>query len=206
MPAAAADFLHPRHGRRLTHCIASLLAVMVNLAAASPVAAQSAQPYSGQLSALFTTIQTGSTRIAGSGVELQQRFNRLYVDEDYGALSLGIGATYTVHSKAEDRLRIVGLFLEPRYVPPTSSSQFFPYVSARLAMQRVTGEFRFAEGGNSYGSAYGGGGGFAVRLSRRANLDVGAQLVRQRYGSIGTVQLRPFTTYTAKVGISMGYR
>lgn len=186
---------------------ARLAAAVVLLAAAAPVLqAQSAQPFGVQLSALFTTIQTGSTRVAGSGVELQQRFNRLYTDEGFGALSLGIGAQFTVHTKAEDRLGIVGLFLEPRYVPPTSSGRFFPYLSARLALQRVSGEFQFADGGSSVGTAYGAGGGFAVRLSRRTNFDVGVQLVRQQYGSIGSVRLEPFNTYTAKVGVSLGYR
>lgn len=196
-----------------THVIAAIVAparlsaAALLLAIAAPVSqAQSAQPFAVQVSALFTTIQTGSVRIAGSGVELQQRFNRLYADEDFGAVSLGVGAQFTVHTKAEDRLGIVGLFLEPRYVPPTSSGRFFPYLSARLAVQRVSGEFQFAEGGSSFGTAYGAGGGFAVRITRRTNFDVGVQLTRQQYGEIGSVRLDTFNTYTAKVGVSLGYR
>jgi hypothetical protein len=45
------------------------------------VAAQNAQPYAAQLSALFTTIRAGSSEVAGAGVEVQQRFNRLYATE-----------------------------------------------------------------------------------------------------------------------------
>jgi hypothetical protein len=42
-------------------------------------------------------------------------------------------------------------------------------------------------------------------LSRQANLDAGVQLVRQQFGSIGVLSFRPFSTYTAKIGISLGY-
>ncbi len=167
--------------------------------------AQNAQPYAAQLSAFFTTIRAGNSNVPGTGVEVQQRLNRLYATEDFGAVSLGMGGQYTVHTKVRDRLRIVGVFIEPRWVPATGSSTVFPYVSARLAIQHITGEFQFAEGGKSLGSAFGAGGGIAVKLTRRINLDAGAQLVRQQFGDIGALPAVARTTYTAKVGVSIGY-
>ena len=154
---------------------------------------------------MFTTIQAGSTSVSGAGVELQQRFSRLYAGESFGALSLGIGGQYTEHVKVRDKLKISGIFIEPRWVPATSSDHVFPYLSARLAAQHLTGTFQFADGGSAWGSAFGAGGGVAVRLSRAANLDAGVQLVRQQFGTIGVLTFRPFTTYTAKIGVSLGY-
>jgi hypothetical protein len=184
---------------------AALVGLALNGLSVREAEAQSAQAYAAQASALFTTIRAGTTTVSGAGLELQQRFSRLYATESFGALSVGIGVQYTVHSKVQDQLKIAGLFLEPRWVPATGSSRFFPYLSARLAAQRMTGEFQFAEGGRSNGSALGAGGGLAIRLSRQANLDAGVQLVRQQFGSIGVLSFRPFSTYTAKIGISLGY-
>ncbi len=167
--------------------------------------AQSAQPFAVQLSAFFTTINAGKSNVAGAGAELQQRFSRVYASEKFGALSLGVGGQYSVHSKVNDKLKIAGVFLEPRWVPPTGSATVFPYLSARLALQRMQGVFQFAEGGSTSGSGYGAGGGVALRLSSRMNLDAGAQLIRQQFGTIGVVTFKPFTTYTAKIGVSFGY-
>ena len=167
--------------------------------------AQNAQPYAAQVSALFTTIRAGSESVGGAGVELQQRFNRLYATEGFGALSLGLGGQYTTHTRRNDRLGIAGLFVEPRWVPATGLVDVFPYLSARLAVQRMSGEFEFVESGNTFGAAIGIGGGLALKVSRRINIDAGAQLIRQRFGNIGVQAFDPFTTYTAKIGVSVGY-
>jgi hypothetical protein len=169
------------------------------------VSAQSAQPYAAQVSALFTTIRAGNESLGGTGVELQQRFSRVYATETFGALSIGIGGQYTVHAKIKDRLKIAGIFVEPRWVPATGSNTIFPYLSARIAFQRLQGDFKFADGGSANGSALGAGGGLAVRVTRMINLDAGVQLVRQQFGSIGVLTFRPFTTYNAKIGASFGY-
>jgi hypothetical protein len=181
------------------------LMLVASAMAVRDATAQSAQAYAAQASALFTTIRAGTTTVSGAGVELQHRFSRLYATESFGALSVGIGLQYTVHSKVQDRLKISGIFLEPRWVPATGSSRLFPYLSARFAAQRMSGEFQFAEDGRAGGSALGAGGGLAIKLTRQANLDAGVQLVRQQFGSIGALTFRPFSTYTAKVGISLGY-
>ena len=182
-------------------CIALLLAAVF----APPVHAQSAQRYAAQLSAMFTRIRAGTSDVAGSGFELQQRFNRMYATEDFGALSLGIGAQYTVHTKVQDRLRIAGIFFEPRWVPATGSSVVFPYFSARLAITQLRGKFRFADDGNSVGSAFGVGAGSAIRITRSINLDAGVQVVRQQFEPIGSVTFRPLNTYAARIGASVGY-
>lgn len=180
-------------------------ALVLILVAAQSAQAQSAQPYAAQLSALFTTIRAGTSSLSGAGVEVQQRFSRLYASEGFGALSLGVGGQYTVHAKGRDQLKIAGAFLEPRWVPATGSDRIFPYLSARLAAQYLTGTFQFADDGSTTGSAYGAGGGLAVKLTRQINLDAGVQLVRQQFGNIGVLTFRPFTTYTAKIGVSLGY-
>jgi hypothetical protein len=180
-------------------------AVALLITVAQPMAAQSAQPYAAQISALFTTIRAGGASLGGTGVELQQRFSRVYATETFGALSIGIGGQYTVHAKVKDRLNIAGIFVEPRWVPATGSSKVFPYLSARIAFQRLAGDFQFADDGSANGSALGAGGGLAVRVTRMINLDAGVQLVRQQFGSIGVLTFRPFTTYNAKIGASFGY-
>lgn len=200
MPVNALLILRPKSLRATAVRAAALLCL-----AAPAAQAQNAQDYAAQLSAFFTTIRAGSTNVSGAGAELQQRFNRIYASEGFGAVSVGIGAQYTVHTKVRDRLQIAGVFVEPRWVPATGSSNVFPYVSARLAIQRMTGIFQFAEGGSSFGSAFGAGGGMAVKITRSINVDAGAQLIRQQFGTIGDLEFRPLTTYTAKVGISLGY-
>lgn len=191
--------------RRRPRAAAALAAFAVAGLAPQPAPAQSAQPYAAQVSAFFTTIRAGNSNVPGTGVEVQQRFNRLYATEEFGALSVGIGGQYTMHTKVRDRLKVAGLFIEPRWVPATGSNTVFPYLSARLAIQQMTGEFQFAEGGKSLGSAFGVGGGLAVKVTRIINLDAGMQVVRQQFGDIGALPFGARTTYTAKIGLSIGY-
>ena len=172
---------------------------------ALPLQAQSAQPAAFQIAALFTSIRSGGTSSAGAGVETQIRFNRVFSGESFGAISIGIGGQYTTHRESLDKLVITGLFLEPRWVPAFASSRLFPYLSGRVSTMRMNGTFRFAEDGTSTGTAFGAGGGFAVRLTRQTNLDAGAQLIRQEFGTIGSLVFKPFLTYTAKVGVTVGF-
>ena len=185
----------------------AIVVSFLTLSIVSPLRAQSAQPFSLQLAALFTTIRASNTgsSVAGAGFEPQLRFNRLLASENYGALSLGLGGQYTSHTKVQDKLIITGVFLEPRWVPATNFTRIFPYLSARLSLLHVSGDFQFAQGGSSTGSGFGAGGGVAVRLTRTVNLDAGVQLVQQRFGKIGTVTFRPFATYTAKIGATFGF-
>lgn len=173
------------------------LTAAVTAIAASSAHAQSAQPYSLQLAALFTSFNNGGTNVGGVGVEPQFRLNRLYSTDDFGALSLGIGGQFTSHSRNGDNLRITGVFLEPRWVPALKSNTIFPYLSARLSLLQQSNNF---EAPSSSGSGFGAGGGVAIKLTRTVNLDGGVQLVRQKLG-----EFDGFTTYTAKVGFSMGF-
>ncbi|MBC7844495.1 MAG: outer membrane beta-barrel protein [Gemmatimonadaceae bacterium] len=183
--------------------------IIAAICTAAPQAhAQSAQPYSVQLAVLFTSFKNGgSSSIGGTGVEPQFRLNRLYSTESFGALSLGIGGQYTSHSSSGQTLTISGLFLEPRWVPAAiRSNNVAPYLSARLAFLRQSNNF----GSSSNGSGFGGGGGLAIKLTKTTNLDAGIQLVRQTFGDIklnggATTTFLPFTTYAAKVGISLGF-
>ncbi|MCC7052138.1 MAG: hypothetical protein IT355_02655 [Gemmatimonadaceae bacterium] len=196
---------HTSRGPRRPRLAAALLPAAMLLTLPGIARAQSAQPFAVQLSGLVTTAEAAGKRVAGFGVELQQRFNRVYASETFGAASIGIGMQYTVHTRAQDKLKITGVFIEPRWVPPTGSSQVFPYLSARVVVQRLRGEFQFAEEGSTNGSMIGLGGGLAVKLSRIANVDAGVQLVRQQFGSLGVLNFTPYMTYAAKVGISLGY-
>jgi hypothetical protein len=181
------------------------VALLLFTIAIRPAAGQSAQRYAAQISAMTTTIRTGGTTVSGAGVDVQQRFSRIYSTETFGALSLGLGAQYSVHAKVRDRLRILGAFVEPRWVPPTSSTTLFPYVSVRAGVQRMAASFQFANSGSTLGTSVGAGGGVAVRVTRTVNVDAGLQYVRQYYGSIGTVTFKPFSTYNARLGVSVGY-
>lgn len=184
---------------------ARYLILTTMLVAAPVLTAQSAQPYSIQLAAFFTAIKGGSETINGIGVEPQLRFNHIYASEGFGALSLGIGGQYTTHTKGSDKLTITGGFLEPRWVPAFRSNVIAPYVSLRLAVLHLKGEFANVQDGSSGGTGFGAGAGIAAKLSRTVNLDAGVQLVRQAFGDIGSVSFQPFTTYAAKIGLSLGF-
>ena len=171
--------------------------------------AQSAQKIGLQLSVLGTSIGTaGDASTAGVGFEPQLRFNHLARSEKMGTLSLGLGGQWTRHTSGPDELTISGVFLEPRWVPPVSFSEgrLFPYLSARLALLNQSNNF----GTSSGGTAFGGGGGFAVVLSPRINLDFGAALVSQSFDDFtysddgSTGHFRTFISYAIKAGLSYG--
>ena len=184
---------HPRLRRVFAHCAAVAAVATCHAPAAR---AQSAQPVSVQFAALFTSFNNGGRNVGGVGVEPQLRFNRLYATEGFGALSLGIGGQFTSHSRGGDRLRIAGVFVEPRWVPALASSAVFPYLSGRLSILRQSNNFAVQP---SVGRGYGLGAGVAIKLSRSVNLDAGLQLVRQDLDTFDA-----FTTYNGKAGISIG--
>ncbi len=184
------------------------VALAITLASLSNAAsAQSAQKYAVQFAVLSTSIDgAGGNSIGGAGVEPQIRYNLAYAKESLGGLTLGFGGQWTSHSGGADNLKISGIFLEPRWVPRTKSSRFFPYLSGRLALLRQTSNFGTA----SSGSGFGGGAGLAVKFTPTVNLDAGLALVRQQFGEFqftdNTVgEFNPFTTYAAKIGITVGF-
>jgi opacity protein-like surface antigen len=182
---------------RRTLALVGAVTVTGSAALARSAEAQSAQPYSLQLAALFAGFNNGGASVGGVGVEPQFRLNRLYSTDNFGALSLGIGGQYTSHSRGGDNLKISGLFAEPRWVPALKSNSIFPYLSARLAFLRQSNNF---ETPTSSGTGFGAGGGVAIKLTKTINLDAGVQLVRQKLGNF-----EGFTTYTEKEGASAGF-
>lgn len=173
------------------------------------VAAQSAQTYAFQLAGFSTAVAVGHEQktTAGYGVEPQLRLNRFLSSESWGALSLGIGGQWTRHTEGSDNETIIGGLVEPRWVPPISATRFFPYLSARAAILQQSSNFAT----KSAGSAFGGGGGFAIKLTNTMNLDVGAQYIAQKFGlfnykddgSIGPSHR--LSTFAAKAGFSWGF-
>jgi hypothetical protein len=190
---------------RTRRALVPLLTLLPSLPA--PVAAQSAQGFSGQLSALVATIRAGSESKLGPGLEGQLRFNRLATSERAGALSLGLGAQYTTHALAASRdLTITGVFLEPRFAFAQKLGPVFPYIAGRLALLRQSNNF----GGSSSGTAFGAGGGVAWPITRRVNLDVGGAIVTQSFGDVrtdtgGMARFPGFTTWVGKAGLSLGF-
>lgn len=184
-----------------------LLGAAVSVSRPHVVHAQSAQKYAFQVSALSTSIRGyEGTSIGGVGIEPQLRFNRFLVSETAGVVSLGVGGQYTTHNSGGDELSISGVFLEPRWVPNTSSTRFFPYLAGRVALLRQSNNF----GSSSGGAAYGAGAGLAIKVSRTVNLDAGVALVRQQFGDFtfndnAEGSFLPFNTYAAKFGASFGF-
>jgi hypothetical protein len=170
--------------------------------------AQGAQKYGFQAAALATSIGSGSSAVSGVGIEIQLRANTLHATEHY-ALSLGLGGQFTAHNDRDRDIKIAGAFLEPRWTPALGNSRVFPYVSGRLAYLRQSSNF----GSSSMGLGVGAGGGVAVKLTRTINLDAGIALVRQQFGNFqietsgGKIpgSFAPFTTYAAKIGVSLGF-
>jgi hypothetical protein len=161
---------------------------------ARPAAAQSAQPFSVQFSALqasvFGDAYTGSGIGSGVGIEAQVRYNRLLGGS---GLSLGIGYQRTSHAVTgiDDNATLSGPFLEPRFrldVRPLRELGV-AYVSARLSSLSIDLKSQGTRGSGS-GVTLNGGGGVLWRLASRLNLDTG---VTYGYSSFGQFTLADAT-------------
>ncbi|MDP1861335.1 MAG: hypothetical protein Q8K82_21855 [Gemmatimonadaceae bacterium] len=154
-----------------------LLAVALLSAAPRLLVSQTAQQWSVQASALLVR-PSGEAFVdtkSGPGFELQLRRNS-------SPWSVGGGVQYSRHDiGASDPLSLVGIFLEPRFILPFATSQAAPYASARVAVfqQRLS-----ASGvtGKATGGQINAGGGVLLRLSKNANLDVGATIGYLKFG------------------------
>jgi hypothetical protein len=141
-------------------------------------AAQSAQRFSLQGSGLNAQLY-GSAYDGlhqGYGVEVQARFTP-------SAWSFGAGVQYTRHAITglDQKLKLYGGFIEPRYVIVLRSSAFAPYVSARFSLLKqdlAVGDVS----GSATGVTLNGGGGLLIRLSSRLNLDLGSTYGYTRFG------------------------
>lgn len=153
------------------------LAALALLALPAASHAQSAQRYSVQASGIFvgTFGEAYDGLKDGAGIEAQFRITP-------GAWSFGFGLQGSSHkfddtSLGNESVTLAGIFFEPRRVIDVGSSQFAPYVSARVAFLQqsldvdVNGTTISA---SASGAQLNGGGGVLVRLSPRVNLDLGA--------------------------------
>jgi hypothetical protein len=188
----------------IRRCIV-LCAVAAALSAPCTAGAQSGQPISLQGSFLLVGLSgdayTGLN--AGIGGEAQIRYNFP------NALSLGAGPQYSRHSFSESEgidapLTLFGAFVEPRYVIVTSSPRFAPYVSARVAFLRQSTDFDELSV-SATGVQLNGGGGFLVRLTSAANLDVGLTVGAVSFGNYSTGdEAGSGTNYVFRIGLSAG--
>ncbi len=193
------------------HSLGAILGLSALLSAPlCQTSAQGAQKFGAQLSVLGTSIGTNNgSQSGGLGVEGQLRINHLYRSSGSGVFSLGVGGQLTSHTSGPDKITITGVFVEPRWVPPLPFERVFPYVAVRLAALNQSNNF----GTSSTGAAYGAGGGIAFVVNSRINIDAGVALIRQsfgdfeftRSGATGTGTFNPFTTYAAKIGLSLGF-
>jgi Outer membrane protein beta-barrel domain len=176
--------------------------------------AQSAQPFSLQVSGLFNGV-VNDVFIGlknGVGAEAQVRYTP-------GALSVGAGFQFTIHQleQRSDNARFYGGFVEPRYRIHAGSNVVAPYVSARFAVLKVG----FSGEDLKLTSTFlelNGGGGILVRLGPRVNLDAGATIGYNHLGdgtltsrsgpvpeSVG-VEGRSGSNLVAHLGLAIGLR
>ena len=171
-----------------SQCIGPV-AFLVPLIFCSSLSAQTAQPFSVQVSGLSHAMDYGDRWDWGG--EGQVRWTR-------GAWSFGAGVQYTFgREKADDEftsfdyhVSTLGIFLEPRFVFMVLADRFGLYVHARPAVSRISenesgtlrinDEFGTTIGLDPYSlegtsmalSGYGGPG-ILVRLTSSMNLDLG---------------------------------
>ena len=189
------------------------LPLALTVAGASSVVAQTGQPFSAQVSALFVTLSGDAYESLknGPGFEGQLRFNP-------GALSIGAGFQYSTHdidntgfeeAASAGSVKLVGGFVEPRYVISTASARVAPYVSARLAYLRQSLDVDGFDG-HANGYQINGGGGLLARLTGNVNLDVGATFGYIDFseakisGDVTSADPDSGTNWVFRVGLAIG--
>lgn len=181
---------------------------------AGSTGAQTAQPISVQLSALYEGLSGDAFEDVrpGAGFEAQLRYTR-------GAWSVGLGYQMVRHgyrycalpassggciSEIDGRITGSGVFFEPRYVFDAGSDVFAPYVSGRFSVVRQsdTGDplFDFSVTGSSAN----GGGGLLFRITPRVNFDAGATFGYTRFGSYRAVDKQTGEEFTGSTGGQSG--
>lgn len=169
--------------------LAALCALALAALAALPIAAraQSAQRYSVQASGIFvgTFGEAYDGLKDGAGIEAQFRITP-------SAWSFGFGLQGSSHKfddvdLGNESVTLAGIFFEPRRVLDVGSSQFAPYVSARVAFLQQSLDLDIngtAVSASASGAQVNGGGGVLVRLSPRVNLDLGATYGLIKFGDV----------------------
>jgi hypothetical protein len=180
---------------RRTASVCGALASII--AGANAVGAQTAQPISVQISALYEGL-TGDAFDdvrPGAGFEAQLRYTR-------GAWSVGLGFQRVLHeyrycalatasgvclADIAGDIRGSGIFFEPRYVFDAGSDVYAPYMSGRFSVVRQNNVGDPLYDFSVTGSSANAGGGFLFRVSPRINFDLG-----------GTVGYTRFSRYRAE--------
>lgn len=157
-----------------------------------PMVAQTRQVVSLQFSGAVMTLsgRSGSQGQfgwnSGFGGEAQLRIN------PPGYFSVGVGVQFTSHGGSnpafpDDKNKVTGFFVEPRYAIKVNSSKLLPYVAGRvgrlkqsLTLQGLSGQSTLKWSATAVG--FGGGAGFIVRLGPSANFDLGAAFMTADFG------------------------
>jgi opacity protein-like surface antigen len=200
-------------------CAVALFAAAVLLGQPQVASGQMGQRLSIQASALRADVfgDQFSTFDAGLGFELQARYTP-------GVVSWGGGVQYTIHGDSEAEadghdpdIKLLGIFVEPRYVLDIGGESAAPYLSARVAFAQFDVRVDFSDGDvltfTSTGVTLNVGGGLLVRLGPRVNLDVGATAGFNRYqptdgdtafGEPFDMELGSGTNLVMRVGLAVG--
>ncbi len=161
--------------------------LLLCLLGATSLAAQSAQRWSIQASAITVGAQGEAYEglSSGAGIEAQVRLTP-------SIWSFGAGFQYSMHSVdieglGSEDVTLTGIFVEPRRIIDMGRSGWAPYVSARLSFLQQAIEVPL-QGGTASATASGaqvnGGGGILFRLSPRVNLDLGATYGLINFGDV----------------------
>jgi hypothetical protein len=177
----------------------SLVAAVVP-ALASGALAQSPPGLSLQASAVGSAPFGGDARDVGlgGGWEGQLRVHP-------SRWSFGLGAEQTWHGmqSSEDKLGLLGVFLEPRVELDVGLDFAQPYLATRVGYSR-TRYTRGSVSASAPGFVLNGGGGFLVRLWDRFALDVGASAGIRHLGAPDPVDLGVAFNTIARLGLMVG--
>ncbi len=180
---------------------------------AANAGAQVRSPISVQASALYENVygdaaqwRVNESLPAGIGAEAQIRYTP-------SALSFGGGVQWTTHgwteSNEDSRLRLFGVFLEPRYVLP-ATERIGPYLSARLALTKLRLKIADEEIGTASGQTINGGGGILISVSPNIAVDLGATFGYTNFGDLENhgsptgLKTGKGTNLIARVGLAIG--
>ncbi len=165
-------------------------------AAPATTAAQSAQRFSVQGSALYANLMGDAYAKLNNGIgaEAQLRYTP-------GALSVGGGLQWTHHTTTIGTapMSLYGFFIEPRYVIATRSNTVAPYLSLRLSVlkQRISDD-QFI--GKATGLTDNVGAGILFRLGSRMNVDIGGSFGYTIFSSLVLTDKTNNTTTTGVAG------
>jgi hypothetical protein len=197
--------------RRLASVCGAFVGLLVG---AGHAPAQTAQPISLQLSALYEGLagEAFDDVRPGTGYEAQLRYTR-------GAWSVGLGYQATRHryrycalpasngsclANIVGRISGSGIFFEPRYVFDAGSDVFAPYMSGRFSIVKQNNVGDPLYDFSVTGSSANGGGGMLFRVTPRINFDAGATVGYTRFSSYQAVDRQTGMEFSGSTGGASG--